>query len=193
MSLPTYAIIFILMMVEGPITTVVVSFLSSQGVFNIGIIFLLAVLGDLVADIVLFYLGRSSKHKYFDKIKKKKHVGKRQIAKIKNHLKIRPFVTIFVIKATGALAMAGLMIVGSSKMKTTNFILYSLIASAINKTVYASIGFFSGLGFITFLRNNEFAQFTLPLAILFLIVIIAAIIRVRRHITKIVDKSREYK
>lgn len=189
MGLTSYAIIFLLMMVEGPITTVVASFLASQGTFNILIIFLLAVFADVIADIILFFLGRSSKHKFFDRIKKREHVGKKQIAKIKERLEKKPFTTIFIIKATATLAMLGLMIVGSSKIKTSLFIWYSLIASTINKTIYLVIGYFAGLSFITFLRSNEFAQLTLPLGILFLVILIAAIIRVRRHIGMLVKKT----
>jgi len=192
MSFTSYAVIFLLMIVEGPVTTVVASFLSSQGVFSIFLVFLLAVLGDVIADIVLFYLGRSSKHKYFDKTKKKKHVGKKQIAKVKKRLEKKPFTTIFIIKATATLATLGLMIVGSSNMKITSFTAYSIVASAINKIIYSIIGFFAGLSFVTFLRTNEFAQFTLPLGILFLIIIVAAVLRVRKHITKLVKKSEQY-
>ncbi len=184
MSFTTYATLFVLMMVEGPITTIVASFLASQEVLNMMIVFLLAVLGDIVADIILFYMGKSSKHKFFDKIKKRKHIGKEQINKIKEKVQEKPFQTIFIIKATALIATVGLIIVGSSKIKTVHFLFYATLASLINKTVYASIGFFGGLTIVSFLRGNEFAQFSIPFLILIIIAFIFIIIWLKRRLMK---------
>jgi len=53
-----YIIMLIAMTFEGPIVTTLAAFGASLGLFSIFIVFLLSVLGDIIADSFLFYVGR---------------------------------------------------------------------------------------------------------------------------------------
>ena len=46
-----------LMIIEGPIITIIASMLAKLGAFNIFIVFILSVAGDMIGDIILYYLG----------------------------------------------------------------------------------------------------------------------------------------
>ena len=45
-----YIAMFAIMIIEGPIITAVASFATTMGYFNLGIIFILAIFGDLIGD-----------------------------------------------------------------------------------------------------------------------------------------------
>ena len=55
------------MIIEGPIITVIGAFLASLGFFNIGIIFFLSLLGDIVGDIILADNTRKSTQAELDR------------------------------------------------------------------------------------------------------------------------------
>ncbi len=58
-----YPIMLLLMTLEGPIVTMVAAFLSSMGYFNIFAVFGLSVLGDVLGDIVLYFIGYFGGHR----------------------------------------------------------------------------------------------------------------------------------
>ena len=53
-----YWIAFPLMIIEGPIVTLIASFMASMGVFDVWFVLFLSVLGDLIADIIFYGIGR---------------------------------------------------------------------------------------------------------------------------------------
>lgn len=53
-----YLIFFPLMVVEGPIVTVIAGYLAFLGYFNVYEIMILALLGDLVGDFICYFFGR---------------------------------------------------------------------------------------------------------------------------------------
>ena len=64
----SYLFIFIVMVIEGPIITTAASFAASLGYFNIGIIFLLSLLGDLVGDGLHYIIGRTARVAFVEKL-----------------------------------------------------------------------------------------------------------------------------
>src|SRR3989344_3685438 len=53
-----YFLLFPIMVVEGPIITVIVGFLSSLGLLNVFITYVVVVIGDLAGDSIAYAVGR---------------------------------------------------------------------------------------------------------------------------------------
>ena len=53
-----YIILFPLTIVEGPIVTVIAGFLSTMGILNAGLVYVIAIMGDLVGDTIAYSFGR---------------------------------------------------------------------------------------------------------------------------------------
>lgn len=175
----SYFFIFLLMIFEGPIVTLVTSFLASLGYFNVFLILFLAILGDLVADIVLFYIGRFGKLSFLAKKYKKKQP---QLSKVKTLMLDNPFKALLLIKITAPLAPFGLIFAGTTKMKTLTFVTYATIISLLNKTVYTVLGYFAGVSIIYFFSNTQYAQFILPLIVILIFLVILGINKVKKRI-----------
>ena len=161
----SYFYIFILMIFEGPIVTLLASALAVKGHFNPFIILLLAVLGDIVADLFLFFTGRIGKTKFLKYHNKKHHIGKRQLDKIKQTLYEHPFKAIITVKTIPPLAIPGLMLAGSTHMKIHKFLFHAITTSTINKSIYTAIGYFAGLSVVYTLQRTD-AIYGIPLVIL---------------------------
>lgn len=179
----SYLILFILLVVEGPIITVIASFLASLEYFNVYLVFLLAILGDLITDIVLFYLGRANKKGFFKKRIKKNHIGKKQIEKIKTLLHEHPFKALFLVKITPGIAPVGLVLAGASKMKTSLFLSYTILISSINKVIYASLGFFAGVSVLYLIRNFDYIEYVIPLFIIFIVLVVYGIVKIKKSLS----------
>lgn len=53
-----YWVIFPLTIIEGPIVTIISAFLASEGRLNLGILFLVALSGDMIGDSMYYLFGR---------------------------------------------------------------------------------------------------------------------------------------
>lgn len=192
MSTNSYFIIFILMIVEGPITTIIASFFASQGTFNVYLIVTLAIIGDLIADLVLFYLGKIHQTKFLDKRAEKHHIGKQKLEKMKKMLLMHPYKAMFLIKITPPIAPIGLILAGLTKMKIHKFLIYTIPISILTKSIYAAVGFFAGVSIFYFLSLFKFAEILLPFGLLSIILILVTIFYLGKKIKNwMIEKAKK--
>lgn len=188
LSNSSYFILLILLIIEGPIVTVVASFFASQGNFNILLVFLLAVLGDLIADAFLFFTGRLGKTQLFQKHIKKQYLGKKQLDNLKQKLSTNPFKALTFIKITPPIAAPGLILAGSTSISATKYFSYTILISIINKTFYASLGYFSGMSVFFIINNIEYIQIAIPIAIILIFIIGIGAIKLHKLLTSKIKK-----
>jgi len=139
----SYVIMFCLFLIEGPIFNYVVGFASSLGFFNIFIVLLLAVAGNVIGDIIYFFLGRiwgtTLIKKYLER-----SINSSKTQKIKTYLKNNPGKTIFVVKTAPLVPVPGLILIGTTNIKFKNFLYYSIVFSVIQCMIMVFIGYYSG-------------------------------------------------
>lgn len=139
-----YPLMFAAMFIEGPIITAAASFAAAFGFFNIFIVFILSLLGDLVADIFYYYLG------YFGRIKIIARWGhligltKSRLLHIEDLLKRHSVKTIIALKLTPMLPTPGFMIVGASRFSIRKFALVILLVTLPKTIVFVVAGYFFG-------------------------------------------------
>jgi membrane protein DedA with SNARE-associated domain len=65
-----YWILFLLFLIEGPVATFFASLLSVHHFFNIWVVIILAITGDVLGDVIHYFLGtRITKIKFKQKLK----------------------------------------------------------------------------------------------------------------------------
>lgn len=151
-----YFVFLIIMIIEGPIVNTVAAFASSLGYFNVWIIFLLAVLGDLIGDLIYFYIGKFGRAFVLDKYGH--HVGltKERTLYIEKNLHKHFLKTLLIVKLTPFLASAGLIIVGASKVKVLKFIFGTLLITIPTCIFFTTVGYYFGLAigaFVNIFKN----------------------------------------
>lgn len=125
-----YLIIIPLAIIEGPITSVISGFLTTLGVFNIFLVFMIMVLGDIIGDAIYYYIGYSGKNLlHYFKISEEK-IEKAKIYFQENHKKAIAGSKIMWGIGTAGLITAGLLRIPYKKYFKT-CALYSLAQSLI--------------------------------------------------------------
>lgn len=138
---------FVIMVLEGPIATIVGSFLASLGFFNIFIILVLSVLGDILGDIILYSVGYFGGEKILKKAEKFLKISEATLEKINKLFYQHGKKTIFYVKSTTGLCWITFIAAGTAKMKFKDFLFASFWGGIAWSFFLSIVGFFFGYAF----------------------------------------------
>lgn len=164
----SYLLIFILMFVEGPIVTYAASFAASLGVFNVWIILVLAILGNILPDILFYSIGRYGRHVLSSKFFKLFKLRHSRIIKLEKMLHKHFVKALIVIKLTPFLPIPGLIIAGFIRIKFLRFVKYSLFITLPYTLFFLILGYYSGISYVAL--SNILNNGTMGLLVLVIIV-----------------------
>lgn len=139
-----YPLMLVLMVVEGPFATMIAAFLASQGLFNVGIVFVLSVFGDVISDIALYFIGWFGGPKIIKKAQKFLKIGDATIEKLKNKFHENSGKLIFYVKSTTGLSYITFTLAGALRMKLSEFIKFSIFGGLVWSSLLVIIGYFFG-------------------------------------------------
>ncbi len=169
-----YLVILAGMLVEGPVVTAAAAFASSLGYFDIRIIFILSVLGDLLADVFYYFLGYWGHIGLVEKFGSKVGLTKDRLSRIQNLLHTHAWKTLLALKLTPIIPAPGLMLVGATRMPIRKYISICTIIILPKCALFILLGYFFGSQYhkIEGLVNNGFYA----IGIIVVIIILAGII-----------------
>lgn len=140
----SYPLLFVCMVIEGPVVIAAASFAASLGYLSLPLIFALAILGDLVGDFIWYAIG------YFSRITLVNRFGHlfgatpSRMLKLKQLLEQHPLKILAAIKISPLAPIPGLIITGSSHLSPRKFAA-TVLTIIIPKTVlFMVIGYFFG-------------------------------------------------
>ncbi|MEK7325505.1 MAG: VTT domain-containing protein, partial [Chloroflexota bacterium] len=129
--------------IEGPIVTIVAGFLASLGYFNALIIYILAILGDLIGDTLYYVLGRRG-NEYLLARKKFLWINIEQLKALTNHFDKHLGKSIILGKWTHVVGAPILIAAGMARVSFKKFILFNIIGTAPKILVFLIIGYYFG-------------------------------------------------
>jgi|SRR3989344_2070737 len=182
-----YWIMFFIMIVEGPIVTYVAAFASSLGIFNIYLVLLLSILGNIAGDAFLFFIGRMGKKLAVEKYARR-FIGKDRIDRIEKYLKSNPGKTLVVIKLTPPLPVPGLIISGALNIPSKTFFFYSIIISLIYSLLFSILGFYSGVAFDTIANYVKYSEILIGIAVIAVILVWMFLRYIPKKISKRIEE-----
>lgn len=182
-----YGIMFILMLIEGPIVTYVAAFAASLGIFNIFYVFILSFFGDFLGDLIFFFIGRISKETVVDEYENKS-LNPTRLSRLKMYLERNPGKTIAVIKLTPFLPVPGLILAGASKIDLKKFVLYSALINIVFSLTMILLGFYSGVAFLTIAKIVKYAEYLILGTILLIIGVVFLIRFLSKKISNRIEK-----
>ncbi len=167
----SYWLMFIAMLVEGPVVTAAAAFAVALGYFNLIIVFILALLGDLVADVIYYFIGYISRVAIVDKIGHRFGLTEARIKKIEHLAKQHSWKTMLVLKLTPFIPTPGLIIVGTTKMPLRKFTFYSLAITLPKTIIFMTVGYYFGRSYDLLSRyfKNGIIAIIIIAAVVFLI------------------------
>ena len=163
-----YLILIPLSIIEGPIVTVVCGFLVTLKVFNPILVYIIMVLGDIVGDGIIYYMGYKGKRflKYFKVTDEKLEKAKTYFHE--NHKK-----AIIMSKLIHGIGFTGLVAAGASHVPYKRYFKTCAIISAIQSLVMLVIGIFFGHAYTVIGKYlNYYAAGVSVVALIVLLVVI---------------------
>ena len=166
-----YWFVFFAMLIEGPVVTTAAAFASALGYYDIFAIFILSILGDIVGDILYFFIGRWGRINLVEKFGKRFGLKKKKVNKIEELLKNNTWATISAIKLAPGLATPGLIITGASNVSFKSYIKICLYITLPRSLIFVLLGYYAGQANATAEKYLHHSRYTFILAVLIIIVV----------------------
>lgn len=142
-----YWLTFLIMIIEGPIITVVASFAASLGYFNVFFIFLIAFLGDIVGDFIWYVIGYLTRLAVINKYGRYFGVSVARIEKLRKLLEKHSKKILLAIKLSPIAPTLGLVIVGNSHFPPKRFAKIVSLISVPKTIFFVVLGYFFGYSY----------------------------------------------
>ena len=139
-----YAVMLPLMIIEGPVATIIAAMLASLGAFNIFVVLLLSILGDVIGDVILFGLGYHYGMGFVRRIGKYMGITEKLVLSMEKYFAAHGGKTIFAVKSTTGLCWATFVAAGIVKMDFRKFVKYSILGGIIWSGFLVAMGYFYG-------------------------------------------------
>jgi membrane protein DedA with SNARE-associated domain len=182
-----YGIMFILMIIEGPIITYIASFAASLGIFNIFYIFILSSLGNIIGDLILFLIGRGGKKTAIDRYESKS-LNSTRLSRLKMYLERNPGKAIVAIKLTPFLPIPGLILAGASNISLKKFITYSALVSMTSALLMTFLGFYSGVAFLAIAKYVKYLEYLIGITLILIIFIFYSVKFISKKLADRIEK-----
>ncbi|MEA2007347.1 MAG: DedA family protein [Patescibacteria group bacterium] len=176
-SLPSwgYPIMLLLMIVEGPIVTMLAAFLASLGIFSWVVVFVLSVTGDILGDVILYAIGFFGGKRVADKSQKMLGVGQEMIERLEKRFDKSGAKIVFYVKSTTGLCWIAFILAGTVRMPFQKFLVYSLLGGVVWSGILVGLGYFFGFAAEQIDRYIKFAGWAIFAVALLVFVYITAI------------------
>jgi membrane protein DedA with SNARE-associated domain len=139
-----YPVMLLLMILEGPIVTIISAFLSSLGYFNIFIVLGLSITGDVIGDIILYNIGYFGGQKIIPKVERFLKISQSTVEKLKRKFNENSGKIIFYVKSTTGLSYITFITAGTLKMKFSEFVFFSILGGFVWSLFLVISGYFFG-------------------------------------------------
>ncbi|TCW75493.1 hypothetical protein C5O80_37515 [Burkholderia sp. SRS-46] len=142
-----YVALFLASVIEGPIATVIGAFLASQGLLHVGVVYAIAVSGDLVGDLLCYGVGRSGR---LPGLRWHAVSGARQqqrFAMLKTRFHAHAGSTLLAGKLTHAAGFLVLLAAGAARIPMARFLWFNLLGTLPKTALFVLIGYFAGAAY----------------------------------------------
>ena len=160
-----YWLILPLSIIEGPIVAMAAAFLASTGVLNIQIVYVLALAGDIIGDILYYALGRFGGEPLINKYGRFVRISHESVANIKHEYFTRStslWQVIILSKVMQAPSSLILITCGLTSVNFRQFFVITTVANIFKVLFFVLVGFYFGRAY---LRVDEYLRYSWVLLI----------------------------
>ena len=170
-----YPIMLLLMIVEGPIVTMIAAFLASLGIFSWVVVFVLSMTGDILGDVILYAIGFFGGKRVAEKSQKMLGVGNEMIERLEKRFEKSGANIVFYVKSTTGLCWIAFILAGTVRMPFRKFLLFSILGGVVWSGILVGLGYFLGFAAEQIDRYIKFAGWAIFVIALLVLVYITAI------------------
>ena len=139
-----YAIMLPLMIIEGPVATLAAAILASLGAFNVFVVLILSIIGDMAGDVVLYGFGYHYGMGFVRRVGKHIGITEKLVIRMEKYFTRHGGKTILAVKSTTGLCWATFTAAGIVKMDFKKFLKYSFYGGIIWSGFLVFMGYFYG-------------------------------------------------
>lgn len=139
-----YWLMLPLMIIEGPVVTLLSAMMASLGAFNVFVVFLLSIAGDLIGDVLFYYFGYRFGLGFVRGMGKYIGITEKLVSRMEKYFECHGGKTIFLVKSTTGLCWATFVTAGIVKMDFRKFLKYSFYGGIIWSGFLVAMGYFYG-------------------------------------------------
>lgn len=165
-----YLLMFVAMVLEGPIITSAAAFASALGYFNIFIVLVLAIMGDLIGDFVYYAMGYFGRVAFVEKYGHTFGLTKQRMEHMERLIRNHPKKTLAAIKLAPILPAPGLMMVGATKMPFGRYAWMTLLVTLPKTVLFILLGYYFGTMYNTLARYFQNGEYFLLCALVITVI-----------------------
>lgn len=184
-----YFLMFIAMLIEGPIITAAAGFAAALHFFNPLIVFFISLAGDLVADIVYYLIGYYGRTKLIDRFGYHFGITPARLSRIEKLLQQNAGKALLILKLTPILPTPGLVIIGSARMPIKKFTLFSLAITLPKSLFFLLVGYYFGQAYDAISKYFSYGSLMIVAAMVILIVLAQIYKKFSARLAKKVEES----
>ncbi len=139
-----YLLLFAAMVIEGPVVTAAAAFAAALGFFNIYIIFVLSILGDLAGDFAYYAIGYFGRVAFVERYGHRIGLTTQRLERMEHLIKTHPKKTLAAIKLAPILPAPGLMMIGAVKMPFGRYTAMTILVTLPKSLLFMLLGFYFG-------------------------------------------------
>ena len=166
-----YPLLFIVMLIEGPVITAAGAFAAALHYMNIWIVLLLSIFANLIPDLVYYAIGYWGRGAFINKYGHYLGITPERIATTEKLATQHSGKYLFVIKMVPLLATPGLIIVGASRMDIKKYAFWSLIITIPTSLFYLIVGYYFGAAYSTISHYVDIGGYVIAAAIVIIVVL----------------------
>ena len=182
-----YFIFFFTALIEGPLVTTAAGVAAALGYYNIVIIVLIAIAGDLTADVIYYFIGYHSRILVIERYGHHFGITRERIEKIEKMVHKNFKKTMLIVKVSPIIPIPGLIAIGASRVSLKKFVEMSLLITAPKSLLFALLGFYSGKAYAHLGNNITNGSYIIGGLILVIFVVYLIYQKITSRITREVD------
>lgn len=161
-----YIIMIPLMMVIGPVVSVVAAFMASMGIFNVYVVFIISFVAGMIGDILLYGTGRKWGMKAVYRFNGRFGVTKSAVLKMERAFEAHGGKLIIAVKSTTGLCWVTFIAAGIVKMPFWRFFMYTIIGGFVWSGFLVIVGYFFGYMYKQIVHYISFAGWILAVLLI---------------------------
>ena len=180
-----YPLLFIVMLIEGPVITAAGAFAAALHYMNIWVVLMLSILANFIPDLVYYAIGYWGREQFINRYGHYFGITPERVA-ITEKLAQQHFgKSMFAIKMIPLLATPGLITVGAMRMDIKKYALWSIAIIIPSSLSYLIIGYYFGAAYNTI---EHYLNLGIYVAIAAAVIVIAIAYFQRRYFSRLEKK-----
>lgn len=166
-----YALMFLLMIIEGPAITAAGAFAAALGIFDVWIVLILSLLGNLIPDAIYYALGFWGREGIINKYGRYFKIDREWLEKLELNYSKHAGKTLMAVKLIPVLATPGLIAAGIAKIPLKKYVFWSLVVTIPSSLFYLIIGYYFGETYNSIIHYVKYGEYFLILFIIIFAII----------------------